>query len=86
MDEIQNIAGNSGGFALIIQIGREMAKVLMSSSSREEWEKLFKESLRNFGFADDENSAQICNCIFYEGHLKEKGPLNTQFVGLAGVL
>jgi predicted hydrocarbon binding protein len=76
-DEIQNMFGQNGGYAIIRQIGREVAKSLMEKHPKEKWEGLLEKSLNAFGFADkierNENEAYICNCVFYEGVLKPRG-------------
>jgi hypothetical protein len=76
-DEIQNMFGQKGGYAIIRQLGREVAKSLMEKHPREEWEDLLEKSLNVFGFAykieRNSNEAYICNCVFYEGVLKPRG-------------
>lgn len=76
-DEIQNMFGQNGGYATIRQLGREVAKVLMSSHPKEEWEEILEKSLNTFGFAykieRNKNGAYICSCVFYEGALKPRG-------------
>jgi predicted hydrocarbon binding protein len=76
-DEIQNLYGQNGGYAIIRQLGREVAKSLMEKHPKEEWEDLLEKSLNAFGFAykieRNENEAYICNCVFYEGNLKPRG-------------
>ncbi|MCX7760328.1 MAG: hypothetical protein N2Z81_04000 [Hydrogenothermaceae bacterium] len=80
-DEVQNMFGQKGGYAIIRQLGREVAKVLMQNHPKEEWESLLEKSLNTFGFAykieRDQNEAYICNCVFYEGVLKARnfGPV-----------
>jgi len=75
-DEVQNIYGEKGGYAIIRQLGREVAKVLMDNHPKEEWEELLEKSLNTFGFAykieRNKNEAYICNCVFYEGVLKPR--------------
>ena len=76
-DEIQKIFGQKGGYAIIRQLGREVAKSLMETHPKEEWEELLEKSLNAFGFAykieRNKNEAYICNCVFYEGALKPRG-------------
>ncbi|MEZ0323629.1 MAG: hypothetical protein ABWJ98_04890 [Hydrogenothermaceae bacterium] len=68
--------GQKGGYAIIRQLGREVAKVLMQNHPKEEWESLLEKSLNTFGFAykieRNQNEAYICNCVFYEGVLKPR--------------
>jgi hypothetical protein len=76
-DEIQNLFGQNGGYAIIRQLGREVAKSLMEKHPKEEWEDLLEKSLNTFGFAykieRNSSEAYICNCVFYEGNLKPRG-------------
>lgn len=76
-DEVQNMFGQKGGYAIVRQLGREVAKVLMEKHPKEEWEALLEKSLNTFGFAykieRTKNEAYICNCVFYEGVLKPRG-------------
>lgn len=80
-DEIQNMFGKNGGYAIVRQLGREVAKVLMQNHPKEEWEDLLEKSLNTFGFAykieRNQDEAYICNCVFYEGVLKPRnlGPI-----------
>ena len=75
-DEIQNIYGQNGGYAIVRQLGREVAKVLMEKHPKEEWEELFEKALNEFGFAykieRNESEAYIYSCVFYEGVLKPR--------------
>jgi predicted hydrocarbon binding protein len=75
-DEIQNIYGQNGGYAIVRQLGREVAKVLMEKHPKEEWEEVLEKALNEFGFAykieRNKNEAYICSCVFYEGVLKPR--------------
>ncbi|WP_448587342.1 hypothetical protein [Thermocrinis sp.] len=75
-DEIQNLFGENGGHAIMRQVGREVAKALMASKPREEWEDVFENALNILGFADrvvkGQGCAEICNCVFYDSVLKER--------------
>jgi hypothetical protein len=76
-DEIQNLFGQHGGYAILRQLGREFAKSLMEKHPREEWEDLLEKSSNAFGFAykieRNSNEAYVCNCVFYEEVLKPRG-------------
>lgn len=80
-DEIQNMYGPKGSYAIVRQLGKGVAKFLMEKHPKEEWEDLLEKSLNTFGFAykieRNKNEAYICNCIFYEGVLKPRnlGPI-----------
>ena len=72
-DEIQNIYGLKGGYAIVRELGRTVAKVLMNKYPKEQWEEVLESALNEFGFAykieRNNNEAYICNCVFYEGIL-----------------
>lgn len=76
-DEIQSMFGQKGGYAIVRQLGREVANALMKNHPKEEWESLLEKSLNVFGFAykieRTKTEAYICNCVFYEGVLKPRG-------------
>jgi predicted hydrocarbon binding protein len=76
-DEIQNLFGQHGGYAIIRQLGREVAKSLMKKYPKEEWEDLLEKFLNAFGFVHkierNSNEAYIYNCVFYEENLKPRG-------------
>jgi len=75
-DEIQNIYGLKGGQAIVRQLGRELAKVLMEKYPKEQWEEILDKGLNEFIYADkveiNKDEACICNCAFYEDVLKPK--------------
>ncbi len=81
-DEIQNLYGKNGSFAIVRQLGREVAKTFMEQHHKEEWENLLEEGLRILGFAQgiekSNNTACICNCIFFEKELEPRNiePIN----------
>jgi len=76
-DEIQNLFGQNGGYAIIRQLGREVAKSLMEKHPREEWEDLLEKYSNTLGFAykieRNSNEFYVHNCVFYEGNLKPRG-------------
>ncbi|WP_457627535.1 hypothetical protein, partial [Persephonella sp.] len=69
-DETQNLLGEKGGFSSMRQLGRELARSLMSANPREKWEELLENALNEFGFArkieKEKDRAFICQCVFYE--------------------
>lgn len=73
---LENTLGKNGAFATLRQVGRDLAEKLMDENPESEWEGLFHNALREFGFAQqikqEEGSAYICNCVFYDV-LKEDG-------------
>lgn len=77
-DETQKLLGEKGGFSSMRQLGRELAKYLMSKNPKEEWEDILENALYEFGFAKriekDKDRAYICSCVFYE--ILEKNNLN----------
>jgi hypothetical protein len=66
-DEIQNLFGQNGGYAIIRQLGREVAKSLMEKHPKEEWEDLLEKSLNTFGFAYkiERNKNEAISVIVY---------------------
>ncbi|WP_457643632.1 hypothetical protein [Persephonella sp.] len=69
-DETQNLLGEKGGFSSMRQLGRELARSIMSSNPRDKWEELLENTLNEFGFArkieKEKDRAFICQCVFYE--------------------
>ena len=68
-EETEKLLGSSGGYAVLRQVGRDLAKQVASTLPREQWQHALEQSLNNFGFADriekcDDHSS-ICNCVFY---------------------
>ena len=68
--ELQKILGTKGAFATMRQVGRDLARYLMSQYPREEWDEVLENALNDFGFAEriekGKKRASICNCVFYE--------------------
>lgn len=62
--------GKNGAFATLRQVGRDLAEKVMDENPESEWENLFHNALREFGFAEqikqEKDSAFICNCVFYD--------------------
>ena len=77
-DETQKLLGEKGGFSSMRQLGRELAKHLMSKNPKEEWEDILENALYEFGFAKriekEKDRAYICSCVFYE--ILKKNNLN----------
>jgi len=75
-NEIQSSHGNKGAFATMRQMGREVAKVLMSKHKVFEWEGLFEKGLSTLGFAQwvekDKEKACLFGCTYCDV-LKQKG-------------
>jgi len=69
-DETQKLLGQKGGFSAMRQLGRELAKSLMSQNPAEQWEEILENALYEFGFAKriekKKDRAYICSCVFYE--------------------
>lgn len=69
-DEIQTVFGEKGSFATIRQLGREVAKSIMTKHDKNQWDELLEKSLNTFGFAykieKENDKAYICNCVFYD--------------------
>jgi len=69
-EEMMNVYGQKGSYALIRQLGRDLAKRLMEKYPREVWKEVLERALAEFGFANkielEEDRAGICSCVFYE--------------------
>jgi hypothetical protein len=68
-EETEKLLGSSGGYAILRQVGRDLAKKVASTRPKEQWQEALQQSLNDFGFADriekcDDHSS-ICNCVFY---------------------
>jgi hypothetical protein len=68
-EETQNLLGNAGAFAVLRQVGRDLAKNVAANLPPERWQQALEESLNEFGFADsiskEEEDASINNCVFF---------------------
>ncbi|MDQ7056278.1 MAG: hypothetical protein Q9M89_07415 [Persephonella sp.] len=53
------LLGEKGGFSSMRQLGREIAKHLMSENPKEEWESILENALTEFGFARIEKSIHM---------------------------
>jgi predicted hydrocarbon binding protein len=64
-----NILSKKASFAILRQVGRELALSIMSKHDQTEWDFVLETTLNNLGFAQkiikEENEAFICNCVFY---------------------
>ena len=69
-EELMKIYGDKGSFAIIRQLGRDLAKNLMEKYSPDTWPYILENALREFGFAQrinlEDMRAGICSCVFYE--------------------
>lgn len=67
---IEETLGKNGAFATLKQVGRDLAKKIMAENPESEWDNLFQNGLREFGFAreikKEKDKAFICSCVFYE--------------------
>jgi len=70
------IYGTKGSYAIMRQLGRELAKSLMEKYPKEMWQSILESALNHLGFAKKieygENEAYIVSCVFYE-ILQSKG-------------
>lgn len=70
------ILGVKGAFATLRQVGRELAKAMMTKHPRDQWEFVLRTALNDLGFAQkidfDAKEAFICNCVFYSILKKNK--------------
>jgi predicted hydrocarbon binding protein len=63
------ILSKKASFAILRQVGRELAAVIMSKHPRVDWDFVLETTLNDLGFAQKiektSNEAFICNCVFY---------------------
>ena len=80
-EETQNLLGSAGAYAVLRQVGRDLAKSIAASLPKEQWQHAMERSLNEFGFAQcitkGQDDASIVNCVFYpileERNLKPTG-------------
>ncbi len=64
-----NILSKKASFAILRQVGRELASVIMSKHPKENWDSVLETTLNDLGFAQkiekENGKAFICNCVFY---------------------
>ncbi len=64
-----NILSKKASFAILRQVGRELAAVIMSKHNRADFDFVLETTLNDLGFAQkilkEDNQAFICNCVFY---------------------
>ncbi len=69
-ESIEGTLGKNGAYATLKQVGRDLAVKLMNDSPEDQWEGLFHNALREFGFAQkivqEKDTAYICSCVFYD--------------------
>lgn len=69
-EETQNLLGTAGAFAVLRQVGRDLAKDVAASVPKDQWQQAMEESLNTFGFADSitkgSDDSSINNCVFYQ--------------------
>ena len=75
-NELYDLVGKNGAFALLRQVGREIGGMFTDGKDAESALELLNKTLAELGFAyeiklDDEN-AYICKCVFYK-FLQEDG-------------
>lgn len=65
----EKLLGPKGAYAVLRQVGRELAKKVSATLEPDEWKPALEQSLNSFGFADriecESGHANICNCVFY---------------------
>lgn len=64
-----NILSKKASFAILRQVGRELAAVIMSKHEKKDFDFVLETTLNDLGFAQkiekNEDNAFICNCVFY---------------------
>lgn len=67
---LEKLNGKNDAFSTLRIVGRQFSQKLMEIFPENEWNNLFIDSLRYFGFAQKikktDNAAFICNCVFYD--------------------
>lgn len=75
-EETEKLFGSSGSYALLRQVGRDLAKRVASTIPEDQWQHALEQSLNDFGFAacitSTEEDASINECVFYP-ILEERG-------------
>jgi|GEM_PF-1061850 len=75
-NELEDLVGPKGAFALLRQVGREIGILFTKGKDSETAAEILATTLRQLGFAYEikleEDSAYICKCVFY-GFLKQDG-------------
>jgi len=69
-NELGELLGSEGAFAVIRQVGREIGREVTAGKDRGEALELLADTLRHLGFAYrielEEQDAWICRCVFYD--------------------
>lgn len=69
-NELEEIIGKKGAFALLRQVGREVGGMFTDGKGSEEAKEILEVTLRNLGFAYEiklqDTEAYICKCVFYD--------------------
>ena len=64
-----NLLSKKASFAILRQVGRELALAIMAKHERADYDFVLETTLNDLGFAQkiekNENDAFICNCVFY---------------------
>ena len=75
-NELEEVFGKKGAFALLRQVGREIGLFFTNGKESDEAADILAVTLRQLGFAYairlDEEDAYICQCVFYK-FLEEDG-------------
>ncbi len=68
-EETEKLLGTKGAYAILRQMGRELAKSLAAKLPEDQWPRALEVSLNKFGFAERiekaSDHANICSCVFY---------------------
>ncbi len=69
-NEMEELFGKKGAFALLRQAGREIGKNFTDGKKSDEAAEILASTLRQLGFAYEikleDNDAYICKCVFYK--------------------
>ena len=68
-DKTSDILSKKASFAILRQVGRELAESIMSKHDESQWIGILQTSLNDLGFAQQivkkKTCSLICNCVFY---------------------
>ena len=69
-NEMGDLFGNKGAFAILRQVGREIGRMFSDGTNPLEAREILQVTLRELGFAYEiklsETDAHICRCVFYD--------------------
>lgn len=65
-----DLLSKKASFAIVRQIGRELAQSMMNKTPKDQWEYVLTTALNDLGYAQEiikeDDKAFICSCVFYD--------------------